>query len=86
MTSDEARNSSWHGGRDRIPKSTLAFNEAAETRRILSFIFDAKLPARKAATRAGVDLSVVNRIPVLHRRTAHKRALPPQIGVRREGS
>jgi NAD+ synthase len=54
--------------------------------RALYNLLDAKLPAGEAAARARVDLSVVNRILEMRRRSAHKRALPPQIGVPRKGS
>jgi NH3-dependent NAD+ synthetase len=46
---------------------------------VLYYLFDAKLPAREAAARAGMDPSVVGRVLGMHRQTAHKRALPPSL-------
>jgi NAD+ synthase len=46
---------------------------------VLYYLFDAKLPAREAASRAGMDPSVVERVLGMHRQTAHKRALPPSL-------
>jgi NH3-dependent NAD+ synthetase len=52
---------------------------------VLHCLFDEKLSTREAAAQAGMDLSVVHRVLEMHRRTAHKRALPPQIEAPKEG-
>jgi NAD+ synthase len=49
---------------------------------ILYHLFDAKLPVTKAAIKAGVGRSVVEKVLEMNRNSSHKRALPPSL-VRR---
>jgi NAD+ synthase len=46
---------------------------------VLSALFDLKLKPREAAARAGVPPSVVERTLEMHRRSAHKRTVPPSL-------
>lgn len=46
---------------------------------VLHCIFDLNLRPREAARRAGVPPSVANRVMEMHRRTEHKRSLPPSL-------
>ena len=46
---------------------------------LLYYLFDRKLSPRGAAKRAGVSLSVATEVLGIHRRTAHKRAMPPTL-------
>jgi len=46
---------------------------------VLHHLFDLKSKPRVAATRGGVAASVVNKVLEMHKRTEHKRALPPSL-------
>jgi NAD+ synthase len=46
---------------------------------ILSGLFDKKRSPSEAASMAGVSIEVVERILEMHRRSAHKRAMPPSL-------
>ena len=46
---------------------------------LLRCLFDLKLPPREAAAASGVNLSLAKRVLEIHRKTAHKRALPPSL-------
>ncbi len=46
---------------------------------VMYSLFDLKLSPRVAASKAHVSLSVVERVLEMHRRSAHKRSLPPSL-------
>lgn len=46
---------------------------------VLHYLFDRKLSARQAASKAGVPLEVAERALEMNRKSAHKRALPPSL-------
>jgi NAD+ synthase len=46
---------------------------------VLSCLLDEKLSPAQAASRAGVLRGVVERVLEMHRKTAHKRAMPPSL-------
>jgi NAD+ synthase len=46
---------------------------------VLHWLFDLKATAAQAASRAGVSPTVVRRALEMHRRTEHKRSLPPSL-------
>lgn len=49
---------------------------------LLHFLFDLRLPPKKAAARAGVSASLANEVVEMHMRTAHKRSMPPSMARR----
>lgn len=46
---------------------------------VLHYLFDMRLSPTGAATKAGVSMAVVKRVLEMHRKSAHKRALPPSL-------
>jgi len=47
---------------------------------LLHYLFDLKSKPSEAAARARVPMDVVGQVLEMHRRTGHKRALPPSLG------
>ncbi|MDE1852993.1 MAG: NAD+ synthase [Thaumarchaeota archaeon] len=48
---------------------------------VLHQLFDLKAKPHEAAFRAGVPVSVVEKVLEMHRRTEHKRRMPPSLGL-----
>ena len=46
---------------------------------LLYYLFDRKLPPREAAKKAGTDVAVAKKALEMHRKTEHKRSLPPSL-------
>ncbi|MDG7013440.1 MAG: NAD(+) synthase [Nitrososphaerota archaeon] len=46
---------------------------------VLSYLFDRKATPSQAALAAGVSKALVDRVLEMHRKTAHKRAMPPSL-------
>lgn len=46
---------------------------------LLYYLFDRKLPPGKAATKAGVSVSVAREVLRMNKRTEHKRSMPPSL-------
>ncbi|MDG7008079.1 MAG: NAD+ synthase [Nitrososphaerota archaeon] len=46
---------------------------------LLYYLFEKRLAPRKAASRAGVGVSVARKVAEMHRKTEHKRSVPPSL-------